>query len=137
MKDNKLTKVDALDKEGVETLLAYMQSKTVEEAAQTLGITRQGLWLRVKKYKLDEIVSEVPKEALMRLQVGSTKAADVLVGELDERQNKMEAAKEILDRVGLTGDKDGSVNIENKVLVIPSELVQKYAITSDTTTGRA
>ena len=100
-----LTKVNALDKEGVQTLLAYMQSKTVEDAARALGITRQGLWLRVKKYKLDEIISEVPKEALMRLQLGSTKAAEKLVEKLDDRHEGLQAATEILDRVGLTGDK--------------------------------
>jgi hypothetical protein len=48
----------------------------------------------------------MPKEALMRLQLGSTKAADEFVQELDHQRVdvRQKAAGEILDRVGLTGD---------------------------------
>ncbi len=113
MKQNKktgeeLTELDGLDTVGTQTLLALIQSKTHQEAADKLSITRGGLWLRVKKYKLDEIIAQFPRQALMRLQLSSIKAAEVLNEEMEKtgfNSKRLEAAKDVLDRVGVTGDK--------------------------------
>ena len=98
-----LTEFDGLDADGVKTLMAVMNSKSTSDAAAALGITRQALWIRTKKYNIDKIIADFPKEALMRLQLGSTRAADVLVEKLESRSESLQAATEILDRVGLTG----------------------------------
>ena len=96
---------DGLDKMGSETLLALVQSKTQREAAEKLSIADNTLWYRIKKYKLDDIIAQIPKQALIRLQLGSTRAAEKLVEKLDSPREGLQAATEILDRVGLTGDK--------------------------------
>lgn len=133
--ENGLIGLDKLDQIGTETLLAMISSKTNQEAAEKLGISYQALWARNVKYDIDKIVAQIPKQALLRLQIGSNRAADKLVEKLDDRREGLQAATEILDRVGLTGDKGNTVNIENKVLVIPSELMFKYGITSDAKAG--
>lgn len=99
---NKLNTTPHLDRVGTETLLAILSSKTKTEAAEKLSIDRTTLYLRIDKYKLGQYLEEIPKKALQTLQMGSERAAETLVHALDDRMNKMEAAKEILDRVGVT-----------------------------------
>lgn len=100
-----LEKIGEMPKEGTETLLALLQSRTNGEAAQRLSIAESTLYFRINKFGLDKIIADFPKQALMRLQLGSTRAADKLVEKLDDRREGLQAATEILDRVGLTGDK--------------------------------
>lgn len=91
-----------LDKIGTETLLALLSSRTKSEAAEKLSIARSALYQRIIKYGLEKHLEAIPKQALQTLQMGSDRAAETLVHALDDRINKMEAAKEILDRVGVT-----------------------------------
>jgi len=105
---------ECLDKVGQETLLALLSSKTNVEAAERLSIAPNSLWYRIKKYNLDKIIADIPRQALMRLQLGSTRAAEKLVEKLEDRREGLQAATEILDRVGLTGDK-GRTLIQNNV----------------------
>lgn len=100
-----IEKFGELDKTGSETLLALLQSKTNGEAARTLSIAESTLYQRIKRYNLDKIIEQFPKQALMRLQLGSTRAAEVLVEKLEKRDESLQAATQILDRVGLTGEK--------------------------------
>lgn len=102
-----LTDVNSLDKTATETLLALISTKNSTEAAERLGITRQAVWLRVQKYGLNKWIEQIPKQALARLQLGSDLAAEKLVEKLDDRREGLEAAKEILNRVGISGDKPG------------------------------
>lgn len=102
--EEKQEKTKELDQTGTETLLALVQCKTNREAAVRLSIDESTLYLRINKYNLRERMAEFPKQALARLQLGSTRAADVLVEKLDSRSESLQAATEILDRVGLRGD---------------------------------
>lgn len=108
----KLNKIEQLDKTASETLLALLSSKTQTEAAERLQIERSTLWYRVKKYKLDDIIAQIPREALMRLQLASTSAAEKLVQKLDDRKEGLQAAIEILDRTGVTARKDDSPQVQ-------------------------
>lgn len=90
-----------LDQLGKDTLLALLTSKTKTEAANKLSISRQQLYNREKKYGLVKFLEEIPQKALQTLQMGSVRAAEMLVEQLDSDKNAMEAAKEILDRVGI------------------------------------
>lgn len=109
-----LTILDGLDKKGMQTLIAYVNAKSTQEAADSLGITRQALWLRIKKYNLDKLITEIPKQAIARLQIGSVLAADKLIEKLDSRTESLDAAVEILDRVGV-GNKGPVVAIQNNM----------------------
>ena len=113
-----LEKIGEMPKEGTETLLALLQSRTNGEAAQRLSIAESTLYFRINKFGLDKIIADFPKQALMRLQLGSTRAADKLVEKLDDRREGLQAATEILDRVGLTGDKPSmiqQINVGNEM----------------------
>lgn len=112
-----LNEIDQMDKVGAETLLALLSTKTNTEAAERLGIERSTLWYRIQKYKLDEMIEKVPKEALMRLQLSSTRAAEKLIEKLDDRKDGLQAATEILDRVGLVGNKGSGVNIQGEKVI--------------------
>lgn len=95
-----------MDVMGFETLLALLDCKTKTDAAIKLGIDRSTLYWRIDKYKLDDVISTIPKRALQTLQLGSERAADTFVKALDEDKNKMEAAGQILDRVGVISNKN-------------------------------
>jgi len=121
-----------LDKIGKETLLALLTHRTKTNAAASLSISRNAIYERIEKYKLDEIIREIPNKALQTLQMGSDYAAEVLVNELDSRQNKMEAAKEVLDRVGLTKNINQTNVQVNNTVILPSELINKYGTAPST-----
>lgn len=110
--ESKLSLIDTMDRVGVETLVALLQHDTQKETAAALGISPQALWLRVNKYHLKEIMAEIPQQALMRLHMGSIKAADNLVKKIDSQKEtvSLQASTEILDRVGLVGQPDVVVN---------------------------
>jgi len=91
----------SLDADGKETLTSLLTHTTRKGAAQALNISPQALWLRMNKYGLHKYMDEIPERALKTLRMGSDRAAEVFVEALEERGNKMEAAKEILDRVGV------------------------------------
>lgn len=115
--DKKEDKTRQLDAIGQETLRALLSFKTKTAAANALSIERQTLYDRIEKYGLDKFIAEIPKKAIETLQMGSERAAEVLVDALDERHNKMAAANSILDRVGV-GAKQGNVNVQVNVTPI-------------------
>lgn len=91
-----------LDATGKETLLALLTYRTKTAAAKALSIDDSTLYQRINKYELNKFLEELPTRALQQLQLGSVRAAEVMIEQLDDRKNKMEAAKEILDRTGVT-----------------------------------
>lgn len=100
--DKKDSKTLQLDTKGKETLVAILGSNSLTQAAQLLSLSRNALYERIEKYKLREIIDKIPEQALDNLKSASVAASNVFVGALEERGNKMEAAKEILDRVGVS-----------------------------------
>lgn len=109
-------------KERDETLVALLSSKTKTEAAQKLSLSRNALYERIEKWELDKVLARIPQQALQTLQMGSDLAAETLIDALGNRHERLDAAKEILDRVGLTGDKATNMTQIN----IGSELGVKF-----------
>ena len=108
----KLQETTELDAKGKETLLALLTHKTKTKAAEALGIGDRTLYDRIDKYGLDKFIAELPTRALQQLQLGSIRAAEVMVEGLERHGDRMEAAKEILDRTGVTKkDPKTQVNI--------------------------
>jgi hypothetical protein len=76
--------------------------------AEYLHMGESTLYLKLKQHpEVFKRLAEIPKEAIANLQAGSLEATEVLRGALKEHKNKMEAASQILDRVGITGGKSG------------------------------
>lgn len=117
----------SLDKTGTDTLLALLTSSTRTEAAEVLGIDRKTLYLRIEKYGLNEHLDRIPEMALQSLKMGSVKAAENYIKKIDHRDAKisLEASNQVLDRIGL-GAKTQQTNIQNNVVVVPSNLIDKY-----------
>ncbi len=86
-----------------ETVAAIVVSKTLTEAAQILRISRSALYDRIHKYNLKTVLDPFIEQAFYSLKMGSIKAAEELVHQLDNSNVhiRTEAAKEILDRVGV------------------------------------
>jgi transposase len=104
MTKNSNKQVQKVNDKETETLFAVLTTATYQAAAEKLGITYEGLWKRMKKFGTRETIAEMPKQALERLQIGSIKAANELVDELDHHQViiRQTAATEVLDRVGIS-----------------------------------
>lgn len=100
MTDTSLQKVPQIVSE---TITAIVGCKTMTEAAQILGIDRTTLYDRIDRYpEIKTAVEQIKEKARLTLHHGAFRAAEVLVEQLENRENRMEAAKEVLDRVGLT-----------------------------------
>lgn len=114
-------------KEMAETLIALLTSDTRTEAAEKLGIARDTLYRRIREYNLDEHIAQIPRDALSVLHQGSVKAAENYIKKIDHRDAKisLEASNQVLDRIGL-GTKTQQTNIQNNVVVVPSNLIDKY-----------
>lgn len=103
-----------------ETLLAILTTSTFTEAASKLGITLEGLSKRRIKYGIDKQIAALPEQALDRLRIGSVKAANELVNQLDDRQIQFrnKAANDVLGYV-VPRQNTGGVAVQvnfNKVL---------------------
>ena len=107
MKKLQKTKKKDIAKETILALALYPDRRT---QANKLGITEDGLSWRLKEYpEIKETVAKIPEEALMRLQAGSINAVEVFLRNLGNPQKDMEAAREVLDRVGITKKETPSV----------------------------
>lgn len=104
-----------LDKKGQDALLAILTSKTMTEAAKKLSISRNTLYNYIDKYNLREHIDKVPQQALENLKLASLSATDVLVDGLNDRRERYNNAKDILDRVGV-GVKKNDTNVNVNVM---------------------
>ncbi len=117
--DKKDSKVVQLDQTGTETLVALLSSKTKTEAADKLQVHRNTVNERIERYGLDKIIMQIPQRALQTLQMGSDHAAETLVRALESRPERLEAAKQILDRVGLSAPKEQTnIQVNNIVPIL-------------------
>lgn len=83
------------------SVLTLSSKKT--EAAKLAKIGRTTLYRKLNKYpQVGAIVLDKKKEAYAILENAAPDAAKTMVGELGSNRNKMDASKEILDRVGIT-----------------------------------
>lgn len=106
-----------LDKKGTKTLIALMTNSTRVKAYESLGISKEALYKRIRKYKLNDYLDEIPQEALSTLKQGSIAAAENFVSKIDSRNENvsMEASKEILDRVGVVKPSNTTNNVQVNV----------------------
>lgn len=85
-----------------ETITAILGNKTLEQAAKELKITYRGLRKRMVNHpEIKEVVDGIVEDAMDRLKVAAPRAADVIIGKLDDKNKDFDAAKEVLDRVGV------------------------------------
>lgn len=95
-----------------ETITAILSTKTYGEAAALLGIGRSALYERMDRHPdIRKALETIPQKALDVLRHGSVRAAEVFVEQLENRNNNMEAAKEVLDRVGV-GVKTSNIAVQ-------------------------
>ena len=104
MSDKKGKVVKAPEILAAETLIALLTSDTVQDAADSLGISRTGVYKRVQKYDLANKLIELKGSAQAELAVGAAKAARNLISKIDHEDAdiSMKASTETLDRIGLT-----------------------------------
>lgn len=124
-----------LDKKGTRTLLAILTHPTRKGAYESLGISKEAFYKRVRKYNLNEHIDALPQEALSTLKQGSIYAAENFVNKIDSRNENisMEASREILDRVGVTKRQDApQTNIQNNIVVLPNQVLGKYGTNNST-----
>lgn len=128
MPKQKPKKVDRSLQKANETLTAILTTNTYTDAAAKLQISRQGLYDRIDKYNLQEQLDKIPQEALNRLRVSSTKAAENFVSKIDSRNENvsMEASKEILDRVGVVKPSNTTNNVQVNIMQKIQEQNEKY-----------
>jgi hypothetical protein len=119
-KGNKVsTKLNKLDQgKELDTVMAVLSTRTYTDAAERLGIDRTTLYLRMDKWNIKERIAKIPEKALARLELMSIDAAETLTGKLDNPRESMEAATEILDRVGISGkqaQQNMQVNVQGNI----------------------
>jgi len=102
----------------VVTLLAHSSRKT---QAESLGITRQGLYKRlVKNPEIEKLASQVSQKSQQIMQIASIKASYKLIELIDHPNPKVSivAATQILDRVGLTKEQgEKKIDLPEPILV--------------------
>jgi len=113
-----------------ETILAIVSSDTMSEAAEKLGISRQMVHERIRRWDLKDQLAQVKEFALTELQVGASKAARNLVTKIHDEDSSisLKASTEILDRIGLTKQDNGSARVNVNFNQIISDQKNKYNI---------
>jgi len=100
MEDNKIQQKNIV----AETISALLVSKTITDAAELLGLDRSTLYKRMEMHpEIKATLDEIATQSLNLLKSSSFRAAEVLIEMLNNPFKRLEAAKEILDRVGISG----------------------------------
>ncbi len=131
------TQEKPLDRRGTETLVALLSTNTKTEAAERLKIDFSTLHRRIIKYKLNTYLDKLPEQALESLKLGGVEAAVNFRNKIKSRNEaiSMDASREILDRIGVTNKQVPQTNIQNNVVIIPNQLIDKYGASSSTSTN--
>ena len=105
------------NKELVETVIALLTTRTLSDAARKLGVNRNTIYNRKEKWHIDELIAEIPLQALQALQGSSLKAAMNMIEDLDSYRPKIrqDASKYILDK-SLPQQPTTQVNIQNNLM---------------------
>jgi hypothetical protein len=100
-----------------ETVAAIISTKTKGDAADKIGISETALYKRLDKHpEIKEIINKIPETALNLLKESSLKAAEKIVETIDDKSKGLEAAKDVLDRVGVGKDKGNNTNVQVNIL---------------------
>lgn len=105
-----------LDTTGKKTLVAILQADTMTGAANLLSISRNALYERIAKYNLRSFLDEFPQQALDELKKAAPAAAIAMITTLNDRNQRLEASKEILDRVGVGKSTASNDNLKRRVI---------------------
>lgn len=113
-----------------ETVAYVLTSRTYTEAAQRLGISVSALYERFDRHpeireQVAKMSEDMPKQAHDILRRGAVRASEVFIEKLEDKDKQMEAAKEVLDRVGISG-KGPSVAIQNNGQLSMGLLIENY-----------
>lgn len=106
-----------MDKKGYDTLAAIMTTDTYTDAAKALGISRFTLYARMEKYAIREYIDQQAADALSKIKLATPKAAQVLVSGLEDKKNKYDSAKEVLDRGGVSAKKQLDITSAGKPIL--------------------
>ena len=130
MSDKKGKVVKAPEILAAETLIALLTSDTVQDAADSLGISRTGVYKRVQKYDLANKLIELKGSAQAELAVGAAKAARNLISKIDHEDAdiSMKASTETLDRIGLTKPTNTGTAVQVNFNQHVSEKREEYGI---------
>jgi hypothetical protein len=135
-KDNKdIQEYAPLDATGKATLIALITSTSVREAAEKLGISERTVFKHKKKYGLQKVIDSIPEIAFDTLKLGSARAAEVMVKKLEDRNQGLDASKEILDRVGLGKGPQVAVQVNVKPILGGETVKYVYPNDSDQETS--
>ena len=133
MEDKKESKgkvVKAPEILAAETLIALLTNDTVQEAADSLGISRMGVYKRVRKYDLANKLIELKGSAQAELATGAALAARNLVQKItsEDEDVSMKASTEVLDRIGLTKPTNTGTAVQVNFNQHVSEKREEYGI---------
>ncbi len=112
-----------------ETISAILVSKNFTEASDLLEIDRSTLYKRFKSHpEIKEVASTVQEYSQDALKLASAKAVNVLIRGLESPSIiiRMDSAKEILDRIGITKTNPSTINMIQNKPDIPEPLLIKY-----------
>jgi hypothetical protein len=85
-----------------ETVAAIMSTDTLTEAAKLLGIHPATMNDRLRQYpEIIEAVKATKNQAVLMLHKASSRAANKIIDTLDDKKRGFDAARDILDRVGV------------------------------------
>lgn len=117
-----------------ETISAILVSKNFTEASDLLEIDRSTLYKRFKSHpEIKDVASAVQEYSQDALKLASAKAVNVLIRGLESPSItiRMESAKEILDRIGVTKSNPNIVSLIQNNVPKPEPLLIKLTDFSD------
>lgn len=117
-----------------ETISAILVSKNFTEASDLLEIDRSTLYKRFKSHpEIKDVASAVQEYSQDALKLASAKAVNVLIRGLESPSItiRMDSAKEILDRIGITKTNPSIINMIQNKPDIPEPLLIKFTDFSD------
>lgn len=112
-----------------ETISAILVSKNLTEASDLLEIDRSTLYKRFKSHpEIKDVASAVQEYSQDALKLASAKAVNVLIRGLESPMMsiRMDSAKEILDRIGITKSNPNIVSLIQNNVPKPEPLLIEF-----------